>query len=246
MRALHVEGTRNVMQAAAANGIKRVIYASTSGTIGCSASPHDVATEATPFPEAHISKWPYYATKLEAEKVAFEQAQSLGLALTSVHPSLLLGPGDLRNSSTEDIIRILKKQVPAIPSGGLNFVDVRDVAHATANALEKGAPGERYLLGNVNWSLKEFIHRVGREGGVKVPRLPAPDLLTRWTAYMTEPLFRSLNKTPPLDGVSAEMSQYFWYFDSSKAQSELGFRPRNPEETLRDTIEDLRARGVAP
>jgi len=246
MDALHVDGTRIVIDAAADAGVARIIYASTSGSIACSRNSRRVATELNPFPEEVVRKWPYYVSKIAAEKVAFERAAARQVELVSVHPSLLLGPGDARISSTEDIVRVMRRQVPALPSGGMNFVDVRDAAAATVAALEKGSPGERYLLGAVNWTVREFLIRTAAAADVSISRLPAPDMLTWLGAWMSEPLFRLFGATAPLDVISVEMSQVFWYFDNSKARSDLGFSPRDPDETLQDTVRDLRSRGVAP
>ena len=245
MHALHVEGTRVVVDAAADAGVQRIIYASTSGSIACSRNGDRVATELDGFPEEVVRGWPYYVSKIAAEKVAFERAAARGVSLVSIHPSLLLGPGDLRGSSTEDIVRVMRRQVPALPRGGMNMVDVRDAAAATVAALTRGHAGERYLLGAVNWTVREFLVRTAEAAGVGISRLPAPNGLTWLGAWMSEPLFRLFGATPPLDVISVEMSQVFWYFDNSKARSDLGFSPRDPRETLRDTVQDLRARGVA-
>lgn len=242
LRELHVGGTRRVLEAAHAAGVGRVVYASTSGTIACSRDAQHIATEADPYPLAITATWPYYATKIEAEREALALSAKLGLELVCVNPSLLLGPGDERLSSTEDVLKVLRGQIPALPSGGSNFVDVRDVAAATVAALKRGRPGERYLLGALNWSLRQLLTRVAELGHVRVPRLSAPDLPTRWLAYALQPLFSMLGKESPLDPVSIELSQAFWYFDSSKARRELEFTPRDGDETLRDTIADLRER----
>ena len=246
MHAIHVDGTRTVVDAAAAAGVKRIVHASTSGSIACSRDSWRVATELDPFPEEVVGGWPYYVSKIAAEKVAFERASARSIDLVSIHPSLLLGPGDARISSTEDVVRVMRRQVPALPSGGMNFVDVRDAAAATVAALEKGSPGERYLLGAVNWTVREFLIRTAAAADVPISRLPAPDRLTWLGARISEPLFRLFGATAPLDVISVEMSQVFWYFDNSRARSDLGFTPRDPDETLRDTVRDLRARGVAP
>ncbi len=227
---LHVEGTRNVLSA---TGDRRVVYASTSGTIAVSRDRNECATEFSPYPEKLVAGWPYYASKIRAEKLALEIA---GDRVVVLNPSLLLGPGDSRLSSTEDVKRVLEGRIPAIPGGGLNFVDVRDVAGAFVTAMEKGVPGERYLLGGVNWTLRKFLSTVAEIGGVRITSLPAPGMLTLVTAHLSEPLFRAIGRTPPVDVVSAGMSRAFWTFDNSKARSDLDFRPRPPEETLRDTI----------
>lgn len=237
-----MSGTRIVIEAAAAAGVRRVVYASTSGTLACSEEPLPLATERTPLRCPALARWPYYVTKREAEDLALSRATALGVDLVSLNPSLLLGPGDLRCSSTGDVVRILEGRLPAIPSGGLNLVDVRDVASTFVRAMELGRGGQRYLLGAVNWTFAEFISRVADLGSVASPRFRAPDRITRWAARVVEPAERLLRRTPSLDLASVEMSQVFWYFDSSRAREELEFSPRDPDATIRDTIDDWRGR----
>ena len=238
---LHVHGTLAVLEAAARAGISRVVYASTSGTIAVSRDPLKFHTEQDPPPTDLVAGWPYYATKLQAEQAAFRSAASLDLERVSVNPSLLLGPEDHRGSSTTDVADVLQGRVPALPSGGLSFVDVRDVATAAVSAWERGTPGARYLLGAANWSLDRFIGTVAELGGVRAPRWRAPDRPVRWLARMSAPVFERMSLHPPLDPISIEMSQHFWYFDSGLAQRELAFLPRDPTETLRETIAWLRS-----
>jgi dihydroflavonol-4-reductase len=164
--------------------------------------------------------------------------------LVCINPSLILGPGDTWGSSTNDVLQLLAGKIPAVPPGGLSLVDVRDVATAALNALDRGRSGERYLLGAANWTLRTFIEQVGEIGQVRVPRMGVPGWLTVASAHLTEPLLRAIGQKPALDVPSAQMSRLYWYCDSSKAKADIGFRPRAPQETLGDTIGDLRSRGL--
>jgi dihydroflavonol-4-reductase len=242
LRQLHVDGTVAVLEAAAAAGVRRVVYASTSGTVAVGKDPLHVHTEDDPSPAAVVAPWPYYATKLQAEQAALEVARNLPLTLICLNPSLLLGPGDERSSSTGDVADLLAGQVPAVPSGGVSFVDVRDVADVAVRAMALGDDGQRYLLGAANWPLSRFFSEIASIGGVAPPRLPAPDLPTRLLARATAPLFEGLGIQPPLDPVSVEMAQHFWYLDAGRATKVLKFAPRDPLSTLVDTVSWLRAR----
>jgi dihydroflavonol-4-reductase len=237
---VHVEGTARTLEAAARHGVRRVVMVSTSGTVAISDEAHPEIDESWPYPTELVSRWPYYGAKIEAERVALSLASELGISLTLVNPSLLLGPGDVRQSSTGDVADLMAGKVPMYPSGGLSFVDARDVALATAAAWEQGRPGERYLLGAANWTLREFALRVAHIAGVNPPRWPAPDGATRWLARISAAAAEKVGVKPPLDPVSVEMSQVFWWFSSEKARRELGFRPRDVDVTLRDTVEWLR------
>lgn len=242
MMRLHVDGTRKVMERMAAHGIKRMVLASTSGTIGVS-KDEEILDESAPYAEEIVAGWPYYASKIYQERLAFEYGEKLGIEVVAVNPSLLLGPGDRRLSSTGDVRKFLKKQIPTVPDGGINFVDARDAALATAAALEHGRAGQRYLLGGPNWTMKEFFARLGRVANVSPPRLKLPAKLNKWGAALIEEIYRHRGKEPPVDKISVEMAEHYWWIDSKRAETELGFVARDPQLTLVDTVAYLR-RGV--
>ena len=240
MMRLHVDGTRRVLEAMARAGVRRIVLASTSGTVAV--SKHEtILDERSGYATELVAGWPYYASKIYQERLAFELGPSLGLEVIAVNPSLLLGPGDRRLSSTGDVRRFLRRDIPVVPDGGINFVDARDAAAATATALERGRPGERYLLGGPNWTMKDFFGRLSRVAKVAPPRLRLPAKLNRWGASLIEEVYRRRGKEPPVDRISVEMSEHYWWFDSTKAETELGFEARDPLLTLHDTVTYLRA-----
>jgi dihydroflavonol-4-reductase len=242
MMRLHVDGTRRVLERMAAAGVRRMVLASTSGTIGVS-KDEAILDETAPYAEGLVAGWPYYASKIYQERLAFEHGARLGIEVVAVNPSLLLGPGDRRLSSTGDVRKFLKRQIPVVPKGGISFVDARDAALATAAALERGRNGERYLLGGPNWTMKEFFARLGRVAKVAPPRLVLPASWNKLGASLVEELYRWRDREPPVDRISVEMSEHYWWIDSSKATAELGFEARDPQLTLADTVAYLR-RGV--
>jgi dihydroflavonol-4-reductase len=240
MMRLHVDGTRRVLEHMDKANIRRMVLASTSGTIGVS-KDEEILDESAPYAEEIVAGWPYYASKIYQERLAFEYGKRLNIEVVAVNPSLLLGPGDRRLSSTEDVRKFLKKQIPTVPEGGINFVDARDAATAMANALTMGRSGERYLLGGPNWTMKEFFDRLGRVANVSPPRFKLPSKLSKWGATLVEELYRHRGKEPPIDRISVEMAEHYWWIDSRKAESELGFAQRDPQLTLVDTVAYLRA-----
>lgn len=239
MMRTHVDGTRRLMEAAARQGVRRVVLSSTSGTIAVSAS-ETIHDERSGYATEIVAGWPYYGSKIYQEKLALQLATELGIEVVVVNPSLLLGPGDRRLSSTSDVLKFLRKQIPVIPHGGMNFVDARDAAKATLVAMDKGRAGERYLLGGPNWTFQEFLSRLGRAAKLGGPRIKLPSKWQTWGAGLLEEVYRATGKEPPLDKVSVEMSQHFWWIDSSKAARELGFESRDPGLTLVDTVSYLR------
>ena len=203
------------------------------------------ATTAHPWmhlvPEEIVAGWPYYASKIYQERVAFELAGKLGIEVVVVNPSLLLGPGDRRGSSTGDVLKFLRREIPVVPPGGINFVDARDAAEATVTAMAVGRPGHRYLLGGPNLTMAEYFGRLARVAKVRAPVLRVPERVATAGASLIGHFFRGvLDREPPIDRVSVEMAQVFWYCDSSKARRELSFDPRDPGETLDETVRYLR------
>ena len=241
----HVLGTRSALAGLRAAGVRRVVVASTSGTVAVSGDSKQIADESAHVPLELVAMWPYYRTKLYAEREALE-ANSSEFEVVLVNPSLLLGPGDLRESSTGDIRLFLERAIPAIPGGGIAFVDVRDAAQGMWLAFERGRAGERYILNAKNMTVAAFFQRLERIAGVKAPALHMPR--SRPLAIGVNRLFskalRAIGGQPPVDEVSVEMAQYYWYCSSSKAERELGFSARDPGETLRETVADLIERKV--
>jgi dihydroflavonol-4-reductase len=241
---VHVDGTRNVMAACREAGVRRVVVASTSGTIAVGDDPDHVATERDEPPVSLLSRWPYYRAKLYAERVALA-ANGEGLEVVCVNPSLLLGPGDLRGSSTDEVRLFLERRIPAVPPGGVSFVDARDAAEGMVLAMDKGTPGARYLLGACNLTVRELFARLSRLSGVRAPWLPvprSPELVRMGAKLLDGSLVPFLDVG--MDPVGVELAQYYWYLDASLAERDLGWTPRDPSQTLADTIEDLRARRV--
>jgi dihydroflavonol-4-reductase len=243
---IHVEGTATALDAAREAGVKRAVVASTSGVVCVTDDPEEVRDETAPPPMRFIASWPYYRTKLFAEQAAFERNHG-SFEVVCVNPALLLGPGDVAGSSTGDVADFLERRLPVVPSGGISFVDARDAAEALCLAWERGRPGQRYLVASQNLTMQSFCDKLERVSGVKGPALKIPSrsaALARAGAKLLGRVRDRLPNLPPIDPVSAEMATYFWYVDSSKARSELGWAPRDPVETLADTVEDLRARGA--
>lgn len=239
MNKIHLEGTRLLSEAAAEAGVQTMILASSSGTIAVSEDPQ-VIDESFPQPVEILSRWAYYASKYYQERAALLNFNGEGRKLVIMNPTLLLGPGDDRLSSTKVVLDFLGRKIPYTPSGGLSVVDTRDVAPAFINAVEKGRHQEKYLLGSANMTFDEFFGRLERLSGVAAPRLRMPKKLAVAGAGMIDSLFRNWNKTSPIQPKEVEQAEYFWYLDASKAQEELGFSPRDPQETLNSTISYIR------
>jgi len=238
MYELHVDGTRRLLAEAERVGLARVVLASSSGTIGVSPTER-IATEEDDYPIETVGRWPYYLSKIYEEKIALESAKR-GLPVVILNPSLLLGPGDARLSSTRDVFRFLQGRIPAVPRGGISFVDVRDAAQVFLAALTRGNLGERHLFGAANWHFSEFFARLGRIARKPPPPLRLPSSVQIASAHLLERWARARDKEPDLLAADVEMGACFFFIDSSKSERLLGFRPRDPLETLSETVRYVR------
>jgi dihydroflavonol-4-reductase len=236
MYSVHVEGTRVLCDAATKAGARTIVLASSSGTIAVTEDGEMIPDETYPPPLDIISRWPYYASKAYQEMAALERFSGKGLRLVIMNPSLLLGPGDDRLSSTKLILDFMARKISAVPNGGLSFVDVRDTAKAFRTAMKKGRHGERYLLGAANWTFSKFFGRLERLTKISAPIFALPSRFAVTGAQLIESLFKQWDWSSPVEPGAIEMAQYFWYLNCGKATRELSFRSRDPGETLHDTV----------
>ena len=239
MNKVHVQGTRVLCEAAKEAGVQTMVLASSSGTIAVS-EDEQIFDETFPQPVEIISQWAYYASKYYQERTALESFDGDGRKLVIINPTLLLGPDDERLSSTKIVLDFLGRKIPYCPSGGLSIVDVRDAAASFITALEKGGHQEKYLLGSANMTFAEFFGRLERLSGVAAPMMKVPRSIAVAGSSFIESVFKNWGKASPVASKEVEQAEHFWYLDAAKAQEELGFMPRDPQETLNDTIKYVR------
>eukprot|EP01104_Vermistella_antarctica_P015078 TRINITY_DN4876_c0_g1_i1.p1 TRINITY_DN4876_c0_g1~~TRINITY_DN4876_c0_g1_i1.p1 ORF type:complete len:419 (-),score=92.50 TRINITY_DN4876_c0_g1_i1:87-1343(-) len=240
MQDTNVRGTMNVMKASVAAGC-RVVYASTSGTVGCSTDAKVVANDRSPYCDSVVGTWPYYSTKIDAEKQARKYAREKAVELVCVRPSMMLGPGDIRFRSSQTVMSFMDRKIPFIPQGGASFVDVRDVAGTCVKAMDSDAKlvaGKTFLLASMNCSLEEFFEMLSYVTGVNKPCLKNVPLAIAKGGAVLLSSFNSFigHDNPNVDPVKAEMASHFWNIDSEAAVVDLSFKPRPPIATLADTV----------
>src|SRR5262249_24880680 len=150
-----------------------------------------------------VGRWPYYLSKIYQEKLALQFCRDHSIPLVVLNPSLFLGPGDDRMSSTWIVSRFLNQDIPVMRSGGLSFVDVRDAAEAFFNALTHGELFGRHLMG-VNMSLADLFGRLERMTGVPAPKLRLPSKMNVLGARVLERLADARGVDPRIDRWSVE------------------------------------------
>jgi dihydroflavonol-4-reductase len=244
MYAINVEGTRNLLTAAAAVGLERVVYTSTVGALG---NPGDgtPGTEATPVTLSEMVGH-YKRSKFLAEQVALDFA-ARGLPLVMVNPSTPVGPWDFRPTPTgQMIVDFLKRRMPAYLETGLNLIHVKDVARGHLLAEAKGEVGEKYILGHENLSLSQIFHLLAEVTGLPAPKVKLPYWPVLVMAYVDEFLATHVRGRPPRMPVSAiRMAKKYMYFDNRKAIQYLGLTFTPVRQALADAVEWFREQGYA-
>lgn len=235
----NVEGTRAMMQAALEAGVRRIVHTSSVATLG---GP----TEDAPSRLADMIG-PYKRSKFLAEEVVRGMVAEHGLPAVIVNPSTPIGPGDLRPTPTgRMVVEAASGRMPAHVDTGLNLVHVDDVATGHVLALERGAVGERYILGGDDMSLADMLAVIARRVGRKPPRLKVPVAAVVPVALAAEGWGRLTGREPfvTLDGL--RMARTRMYFSSAKAEACLGYAHRPATAALADAVEWFRQQGMVP
>lgn len=231
MYRINVDGTVAIMEAALKNGLSKVVYTSSVGTLG---NPGDgtPGDEDTPVSLADMVG-DYKKSKFLAEREA-EKFIARGLPLVIVNPSTPVGPLDIKPTPTGKIIvDFLKRKMPAYLDTGLNIIAVEDCARGHILAEQKGEIGRKYVLGNTNLTLRDIFNLLEEITGLSAPRVRLPYAPILMAAYVNEAIAKVTGREPLIPLAGVQMAAKFMYFDSSRAVNELGL----PQTPVRDALE---------
>lgn len=238
---VNVGGTESILEAALENGVERVVYTSSVGTLG---NPGDgtPGTEDTPVTLADMVG-PYKKSKFLAERVA-EKYVSKGLPLVVVNPSTPVGPRDIKPTPTGKIIvDFLKRKMPAYLDTGLNIIDVEDCARGHVLAERNGVVGRKYILGNANLTLRDIFVLLEEITGLSAPKVRLPYLPILMAAYVNEGFSRITGREPLIPLAGVQMASKFMFFDSSRSVRELGLPQTPVKQALIRAVEWFRNNG---
>jgi dihydroflavonol-4-reductase len=231
----NVGTTRIVLSEALRAGVERVVHTSSIAAVG-PARPGSTADESQSW-DAGRHRIAYLDAKREAELEALRHAAQ-GLPVVVVCPATVFGRGDVNHSSTDFVRRFLARSIPAYVDGALNVVDAEDVARGHLLADERGRVGERYILGNRNFTIDRLLADLGRLSGVEPPAIKLPVAAALALARAAE----ALPGRPPLTQVEIRLASMWWTVRSTKAKRELGWKPSPHDDTLEATIAWYRER----
>lgn len=245
MYAANVDGTRELLKLAREVGVPRVVYTSSVATMGFK-SDGSIVDEDTPVSLDDMIGH-YKRSKFLGEQEAIRAAQA-GQHVMILNPTTPIGPGDAKPTPTGRIIvDFLNKKFPAYVETGLNLVDVVEVARMHVVALERGRPGERYILGGENLTLKQILDRMSSITGLPSPTMKVPHSVAMTFAFFDETFTGKLRGKEPRATVEAvRMGKKMMFASSAKAERELGFRIIPVYHALRAAIEWFIAHGYAP
>jgi dihydroflavonol-4-reductase len=238
----NVAGTKAILDAARKNGVRRVVYTSSVATVGFTGNGHP-ADEDSPVSLAAMIG-PYKRSKFMAEQLAMEAGGS-GMHVVVVNPTTPVGEQDVKPTPTGRIVvDFLKRRFPAYVETGLNLVDVRECAVGHVVALEKGRPGERYILGGENLTLKQILDKLGEISGLPSPKVKLPYVFAFATGIVDEAITgRLLHREPRATIDSVRMGKKKMFASCAKAERELGWKIVPVEGALRRAVEWFQANG---
>jgi dihydroflavonol-4-reductase len=237
MNRVNVQGTVDLIQAAAGAGVSRIVYTSSVGTLRLKDNgfPADEESHA----ELCDIVGTYKQSKFLAEREVKRLQADAGMPIVIVKPAAPFGPGDVKPTPTgRFVLQAASGRIPAYVNTGLSVVHVDDVAAGHLLAYEKGAVGETYILGGENRTLQWILETVAELTGQRPPRIRLPHWCVTPMAYVSEGITRIRGSGEPLitvDGV--RMARKLMYFSIEKARRELGYSSRPAVEALRDEIE---------
>jgi len=238
---MNVEGTLNMVRLAAMHKC-RLVFVSTSGTVGCSSTSSQSADESAEYCVDEVRGWPYYESKIEAEKQAKALATELGVELVIIRPPMLLGPGDHRYRSTNLIIKMLMNKLPFLIEGGIDFTDIRDAAPAILKAAVIKKPSPIYHLNGTSMAVGTFFNMIAGVSGVEAPKKYISFSLAHRLSVALQKISWGFNGEQSHllpDPVVIEMGAKYWNITSKHSKNELSYLPRTPQSTLTDTVDWL-------
>jgi len=238
----NVNGTQAILEAARKSGVRRVVYTSSVATIGFRSNGHP-ADEDSPVSLSDMIGH-YKRSKFMAEQAALEAGRG-GMHVVTVNPTTPVGEQDVKPTPTGRIVvDFLKEKFPAYVETGLNLVDVKQCAQGHVAAMEKGKPGERYILGGENLTLKQILDKLSEITGLPSPTVKLPYIFAFAAGVVDEAITgRLLRREPRATVDTVRMGRKKMFATSEKAERELGWKIVPVDAALRRAVQWFRDNG---
>lgn len=241
MERVNVGGTQNIIKACEANGVRRLLHLSSVVAVGASFDGVPLNEESS-YNVGHLHLG-YFDTKHEAELRVREAVASGKIDAVMVNPSTIYGPADAKKGSRGVQLKVAKGKFPFYPSGGVNVIAVEDVIDSIIAAWKVGKSGERYILSGENLLIHDLFKIIAREAGVKPPSIFLPNPVIKAIGHVGDAL-EAIGKKGPLNSENAWTSILYHWFDSSKAQRELGLKPKPAEYAIAQSVKWIKENGL--
>lgn len=239
---VNIEGSKNIADACLKHNIKRLIYVGTANSFSYGTTKKNPGTEGTPYLSVKYGL-DYMDSKRHAQDTILKAVEKQGLPAIVVNPTFMIGPYDSKPSSGQMILALYYGKVPGYTNGGKNYIAVKDVAVAIANATEKGRIGECYILGNENLTYKEAFQKIGTTIGKNPPKLKLANAVVKSYGAINSSLAKVFKFNPALTKELAVISCDKHYYSAEKARKELDL-PQTPIETaVKECFEWFRENG---
>lgn len=242
MEKVNVQGTANVIEVCREYRIPRLVYLSSVVAIGAGLNPAQVLNEESQYNISHLNLG-YFETKHQAELLVQAACARNEVDAVILNPSTIYGSGDAKKGSRKMQLKVAQGRLKFYTSGGVNVVAVEDVVQGILSAWKNGRKGERYILAGENILIKELFAMIAAEAHVKAPKYQLPDGLLHVVGSIGDVMEKSGFKGP-LSRENAYTATMYHWFDSSKAQKELGFKPRPAREAIHNSVQWMKDHGL--
>ncbi|MGZ3725962.1 MAG: NAD-dependent epimerase/dehydratase family protein [Pseudobdellovibrio sp.] len=237
---VNVGGTQNVVDVCAELQIRQLLHVSSVVAIGASFTPTPL-TENFEYNIAHLHLG-YFDTKRKAEQIVRQAVRENRIRAVCVNPSTIYGFGDAKKGSRKNQLKVARGKMPFYTSGGVNVVAVEDVIEGILLALAKGQNGERYILANENMTIKSLFQKISGFAGVPAPQLYLPNWALHTIGFIGDQL-QPMGVDIGFSQVNAHTATLFHWFDSAKAQRELGFKPTSSDAAIEKSVKWMHDNG---
>ena len=242
MELVNVEGTQNVVDAVQSQDVRKLVHLSSVVAVGAGFRPEQVLNEESEYNIAHLNLG-YFETKRKAEQIVVEATKARRIDSVILNPSTIYGRGDARKGSRGTQLKVAQGKFPLYPPGGANVVAVEDVVDGILKAWAKGRSGERYILSSENLLLKDIFNIIAETAKVPAPHIALPGFAIHALGFVGD-ILNKYGKKFPINSETAWTSTLYHWFDSSKAQKELGFAPRPARIAIENSVQWIQEHGL--
>lgn len=242
MEKVNVGGTENIVSVCREHKVRRLVYLSSVVAIGGGFTPDEILNEESVYNLKDLNLG-YFETKHEAEKIVKKACDKNEIDAVILNPSTIYGAGDAKKGSRKMQVKVAQGKLKFYTSGGVNVVAVEDVVDGIFKAWKNGKSGERYILCGENILIRELFAMIAAEAGVKAPSWQIPDGLLHLLGSIGDGMEAAGFKGPVSKENAYTATMYHW-FDSTKAQKELAFKPRPAREAIHNSVQWMKEHGL--